>query len=154
MALTSSYIVEHAQKDGRKWVREKHIDAFDREHFRYYLSTDAMDRDAILAASAINIEEILKAGDFQKCLEFDTVSTEYASTAEIAAYVRERYKNGAPEEVVRIARWIRRRIASGQFTETQVRNVFGLTVTQWNNLFAKMAILESALDTVEEAEGE
>jgi len=154
MALTSSYVVEHAQSDGRKWVREKHVDAFAREHFLTYLSTDAMDRDAILASHGTNLEENLKQQDFQKCLEFDTVSTEYASNTEIAAYVRERYRNGPPEEVVKIARWIRRRIASGQFTETQVRNVFGLTITQWNNLFAKMAILEDALNTVEGAEGE
>jgi len=154
MALTSSYTIEHAQSDGRKWVREKHIDDFAKEHFISYLSTDALNKDTILAVHAVDVEANLKIQDFQKSLELDIVSNEYATNSEIAAYVRERYKNGSPEEVVRIARWIKRRIASGQFTETQVRNVFGLTITQWNNLFAKMQILADALDVVEGAVGE
>jgi len=154
MALTSSYTVEHAQADGRRWVVESHVDALLREHVRSYLASDTVNKDAVLAAYAVNLENSLKEGDYYKCLQLDSVSIEYASKTEIAAYFRIRYRDGPPDEVVRIARWIRRRIASGEFTVTQVRNAFGLTLTQWNTLAAKMAVMADALDVVEAAKGE
>jgi hypothetical protein len=154
MALTSSYTVEHAQSDGRKWVREKHVDAFAREHFRTYLSTDAMDKDAILAAHAVQIEDSLKTQEAQECIDQDKISLEYITKAELAAIIREIYRNGSPEVVVKIARWIRRRIIAGDFTETQVRNAFGLTVNQWDALKIKLQAMDEALTVFETAVGE
>ena len=154
MALTSSYVVEHAQSDGRKWVREKHVDAFDREHFRTYLSTDAMDRDAILAAHAAKLEESLKTREAQECIDQDKLSLEYITKTELAALIREIYRNGSKELLAKVARWILNRILDGDFTDLQVRTAFGLSAAQWTTLKTKMQTLVNSQAAVDAAVGE
>lgn len=61
--MISSYVVEHAQKDGRRWVNETHRDGQGVDHLYSYLSDDKMDRDAILSVHAAQITEALAAMD-------------------------------------------------------------------------------------------
>jgi hypothetical protein len=154
MALTSSYTVEHDQIDGRFWVNEKHVDVISREHFLSYLATDAIDKDATLLIHAAQLEPDLIFAEVMECIEFDRITFVYSTKNQVAAAIRQLYKDGNPELVVRIARWIRRRIIAGDFTETQVRNAFGLTVTQWDALKIKLQAMDEALNTVETAVGE
>lgn len=52
----SSYKVdEYAQADGRRWVRETHIDDKGKQHFADYLANDGTDYEAIMQARAENI---------------------------------------------------------------------------------------------------
>jgi hypothetical protein len=149
--------IGHAQVDGRRYVIERHTDHVGVVHVAEYLADAAQtaeQRDAILAARAMQIDAQLKADEVAACLANDRLTTVYITKADLAAFVRELYRNGAGEQIVRIARWIRRRIAAGDFTETQVRNAFGLTVTQWNTLKAKLQAMDDALATVETAVGE
>lgn len=61
--MISSYIVEHAQKDGRRWVNETHKDDLGFEYPYSYLSDDKMDRDALLLVHANQITDALAAMD-------------------------------------------------------------------------------------------
>lgn len=70
------------------------------------------------------------------------------------ARVREAYRDGNPERLVKIARFITTRIAAGDITDAQCRNAFGLNATQWNNLKTKMQGYINADNTVKSAVGE
>jgi hypothetical protein len=78
----------------------------------------------------------------------------HMTLGELAARLREDYRNLSGEQLCKIARFIVRHIQAGDFTETQVRNAFGLTVNQWNALKTKMQALTDAYDTVQAATGE
>ena len=79
----------------------------------------------------------------------------YQTPAQFAARLRERFRSAERDECARIARWILRRIAVGDFTENQVRNAFGLTVQQWTTLKAnKLQPLSDAWAAIKAARGE
>jgi hypothetical protein len=70
------------------------------------------------------------------------------------ARVRAAYRDGSPERVVAIARFIVARVQSGDITVAQVRAAFGLTSTQWTALRTKMENLIAADNAVKSAVGE
>lgn len=70
------------------------------------------------------------------------------------ARVREAYREGDSQTLIRIARFLTARIQSGDLTQLQVRTAFGLNTTQWNTLRTKMEALIAAEDTVNSAVGE
>ena len=78
----------------------------------------------------------------------------HQSTEAFIARVRAAYRNGSPDLVVRIARFIVARIQAGDITDAQCRTAFGLNTTQWNNLKTKMANLITADNAVRSATGE
>ena len=78
----------------------------------------------------------------------------YQTTAEFAVKLRARFKAAGREEACRIATWILNHLEAGDFTETQLRNVFGLTVTQWNTLKTKFTNMRTAYLAVQAASGE
>lgn len=78
----------------------------------------------------------------------------YQTATEFAARLRLRYLKAGKEEAARIATWIMNHIDGGDFTETQVRNAFGLNTTQWNALKTKFTNLRTAYLAVQAAKGE
>jgi hypothetical protein len=68
--------------------------------------------------------------------------------------VRAAYRDGNPETLVKIARFILARLQSADITDAQCRNAFGLNVTQWNALKTKMQNLITADNSVRSAVGE
>lgn len=70
------------------------------------------------------------------------------------ARVRAAYRDGDPERLVKIARFLLARVQAGDLTETQIRNAFGLNVTKWNAIKTKMQNLIAADDAVRSAVGE
>jgi len=70
------------------------------------------------------------------------------------AKVRAAYRDGDPETLVKIARFLIARVQSGDITEAQIRTAFGLNVTQWNALKTKMQALINADNAVKSAVGE
>ena len=69
------------------------------------------------------------------------------------ARVREAYRDGDPERLVKIARFLIARVQAGDITETQIRNAFGMNQTQWNSLKAEMQALINADNAVKSAVG-
>lgn len=78
----------------------------------------------------------------------------HQTLSEFGARLRERYRNSSKEETAKIAKFILARIAPGDFTDTQVRNFFGLNTTQWNTLKTKMQTLVTKYDDLQNAAGE
>ena len=70
------------------------------------------------------------------------------------ARVRAAYRDGNPEVLVKIARFIIARIQAGDITEAQCRTAFGLNTTQWTALKTKMQNLITASNSVASAVGE
>jgi hypothetical protein len=62
----------------------------------------------------------------------------HATSAQLAAAFRERYRDSRGLEAGRLSRWLLDRIADGTWTDNQVRNAFGLTVTQYNAMKTRM----------------
>lgn len=81
------------------------------------------------------------------------LNLKHQTVAEFAARLRERYRNSSRGDAARIAKWILDHLEAGDFTETQLRNVFGLTAGQWTTLKAKMTNLRAAYEAVQAAQG-
>ena len=67
---------------------------------------------------------------------------------------REAFRESNRERLAKLATWLLNRIAAGDVTDTQARNAFGLTVTQWNTLKTKMQTLVNNYNAVQSAAGE
>ena len=78
----------------------------------------------------------------------------HQTPAQFAARLRLRFKNATKVEAARIATWIMDRLDAGDITDAQMRTVFGLTLTQWNNLKTRLTNLRTAYRTVDGARGE
>lgn len=78
----------------------------------------------------------------------------HQSAAQFVTRVREAYRNGRRDQLIQIARFIIGRIQSGDLTDAQCRNAFGLTSAQWTALKTKMQTMLTAANTVESAVGE
>ena len=78
----------------------------------------------------------------------------YATGTQLAEAFRERYRSSTREECARLAAWLLARIADGTWTDTQVRNAFGLTVAQYNAMKTRMQTLADHWAAVQAAEGE
>lgn len=70
------------------------------------------------------------------------------------ARVRAAYREGNPETLVKIARFLIARVQAGDVTESQIKTAFGLNQTQWNTLKTKMQNLITADNAVKSAVGE
>lgn len=70
------------------------------------------------------------------------------------ARVRQAYRDGDSERLVKIARFLIARVQAGDVTDAQLRSAFGLNVTQWNNLKSRMQALITADNAVKAAVGE
>ena len=67
---------------------------------------------------------------------------------------RAAFREGNRDRLAKLANWLLNRIAAGDVTDTQARNAFGLTVTQWNTLKTKMQTLVNNYNAVQSATGE
>ncbi len=70
------------------------------------------------------------------------------------ARVRQAYRDGNSERLVKIARFLIARVPAGDVTDAQLRTAFGMNVTQWNALKTRMQALIAADNTVKAATGE
>ena len=78
----------------------------------------------------------------------------HATAAQLGAAFRERYRNATGYEAGRLAKWALARISDGTFTDTQVRNFFGLTAGQYTTLKNKWTTLTTSVNAVDVAVGE
>ena len=82
------------------------------------------------------------------------ITLKHATLAQLGTAFRERFRVSEGVETARLARWLLERIADGTFTETQVRTFFGLNLTQWTALKAKVTTLRDRYAEVLAARGE
>jgi hypothetical protein len=70
------------------------------------------------------------------------------------ARVRQAYRDGDSERLVKIARFLIARVQAGDVTDAQLRTAFGLNATQWTALKTRMQNLITADNTIKSAVGE
>ena len=69
MAITnSSFVVGHAQTDGRRYVTETHTDSAGGVHVREYLAPVGADHAAIAAAYAADLADLLAEAELEALL--------------------------------------------------------------------------------------
>ena len=78
----------------------------------------------------------------------------HQTPAQLAARFRAAYRDATQERAAKMAYWLIERILAGDFTDTQVRNAFGLAVTQYNAMKARMTTLHDQYAAVQTARGE
>lgn len=78
----------------------------------------------------------------------------HQTAAAFISKIREAYREGNSEQLVKIARFLIARVQAGDVTDAQLRTAFGLNTTQWNTLKSKMQALITADNTVKSAVGE
>ena len=82
------------------------------------------------------------------------LNLKHQTLAQFAARLRERYKQSKGEGCANIARFILRGLENGDFTDTQVRNAFGMTVIQYTAFKTKLTTLRNNWQAIQEAVGE
>ena len=155
MITSSTHTLGSVQIDGRRWVREDHVDQSGVHHFADYLAAADADYVAIRTERALRLWERLVAQEIEDAMRVDAnPALVYATKTDFVPVFRETYRASVREECARLATWILARIVGGWATDTQVRNAFGLTVAQWNALKAKMTTLRDNWAAVQAAAGE
>lgn len=82
------------------------------------------------------------------------IALRHATSAQLAAAFRERFRDAKGLEAGRLSRWLLSRIADGTWTDAQVRTAFGLTVTQYNALKTRLETRAARYDAVVADAGE
>ncbi len=146
MSITTSVIIRAiVQGDGRYSVDELHTDHLGKQYPRSYLADAGLDRSAILSAYAIWLANDLADREFERLIGTLELgfSLSHQTAAQFGARYRERYRTSTALECGYLATWILNHIDAGDFTDTQVRNAFGLTTNQYTTLKAKMTTLRT-----------
>lgn len=154
--INSTYIAETAAPDGSRRVIEVHTDDKGGTWRIDYLADAGMDYATVATTRVAQLNTQLKETELRTAI-FDGAWNYVLSNVtanELAAYVRELYKNESKEQLARVAKRILEWITNGRFTDTQIRTVFGLTAAQWTTLKTKMQTLVSNYDALNTAAGE
>lgn len=144
MAFTIS--VGHAQRDGRKFVREVHSDVLGVYADLEYLADPLLDFDAIATARGPILVASLADQEAR-----DTVDNRlqpnprFQAEDELLLKVRQRYLTSAGEEACKIAGWIVDRLNDGSVTVVQMRTAWGgIPTNQWNAINGRMDTFAAA----------
>jgi hypothetical protein len=82
------------------------------------------------------------------------LNLKHLTIAQFVARLREKYRSANADEVGKIASWVLARIAAGDVTDTQLRNAFGMTVTQYNTFKTRLQAHANNWTAVKSATGE
>jgi hypothetical protein len=157
MALTSTFILGAIQVDGRRYVTETHTDGFNQTYVFTYLASVGDDFDAVLAARKAAIAAQQPDEECARIVNQllpGAIVLHYATAAQLAAYFRAVYLGSSQEQCARLATWLLDKIDAGFITPAIVRTAFGINVTQYNTLYAKLNTLRGDWMAVLAAQGE
>jgi hypothetical protein len=113
---------------------------------------DATDAATVLVA---RLNEQYADSEFSRAVLASTrLPLNYETATAAATRFRTRYKIATALEASRLAYWIIERIVAGDYTDTQIRSVFGLTTTQYTAMKARMQTLHDDWVAVLVAAGE
>lgn len=153
--VSSSHTLGTVQANGRRYVREDHVDQLARHYLIEYLAAIGADYVAIRTARAVQLSAQLIAQEIDAALLIDANPTlEYATKNDFVPVLREAYRRSERDECARLATWIINRVNDGWVTEAQVQSAFGLAAGPWATLRAKMIALRTDYISVQAAAGE
>lgn len=153
--VNSTYELEAARADGRRWVTERHTDNAGVVRVARYFAPADCDYAAVLAARAVRLWASIVRHEIEAALEVDADPVlVYATKSDFLPVYREAYRYSTRERCAALSAWLLNRITSGWTTDTQVRNGFNLTAQEWTTLKAKMQALADHWAAVQAAAGE
>lgn len=157
MAITQSIIVSQSpQQDGTTLVHERHtFHTGETSDVTYYAQPGA-NIENIMDARVQVLEEAMKQADLHRCVftePWDYVM-QHATNADLAPFVRELYRESIKTQTVLIGMRMVEWVQNGRFTQTQMRNAFGMNSTQWTTLTNKILALIDQFNAIEAATGE
>jgi hypothetical protein len=131
------------QKDGRRYVRERHTDHVGVDHVRIWLANADADLPAALAEYAAVLPGMLRDAEIQK--NIDLAKTEgslakpyitavHMTVPEGGAALREYYKTSTEVEAIMIGDYL------NTVTDQQLMNAFQITAQQAANLRANKLV--------------
>jgi hypothetical protein len=82
------------------------------------------------------------------------LNLQHQTPAQFAARFRESFRSSEKVETYRLATKLMNWLDSGDITDTQARNAFGLTLTQWNNLKTRLTAMRTRYAELQSAGGE
>lgn len=137
MALVSSFTQEVAQKGGRRWTLEKHIDDFGVPHEFYYLADAGFDCNALMLLRASKILEWLAdqeiAENIAEVTRLGSLASPkfvYSTAAANASALRVAYATMTREDAIMAGDFL------STLTDAQLRNAFNITQAQVDTLRA------------------
>lgn len=153
--VSSQYFPDaHTQRDGSRYVTEKHLDSMGQEHVFVYLGRDTMDYNSIMQTRIQQINESFAEQEFADNLANDTLTTNHITKAQFVTKFREFYRNAEKEQLVKLASWLINRVQEGSITAAQIQNAFGFTPAQYTVFRDKLLALKANWDAVQAARGE
>lgn len=154
--VSSDHVVGPPQADGRVYVTETHTDQYGLTYTAEYIA-DPLTADyiAVRDARATAMSAQLIDREVRAMLVLGApLAFRYAAASDLAAGFRAAYKFAKKVESGRLAKWILDHIDAADFTDAQVRNVFGLSAGQYTTLKAKFTTYRDAYNALVAAAGE
>ena len=144
MPIVSSVTEDVApQKDGRRYVRERHTDHVGVDHVRTWLADADADLPAALSAYAAALPEMLKQAEIQKNIDLAKtqgslakpyITAVHMTVQEGGAALRAYYKTAVEGEAILIGDYL------NTVTDQQLMNAFQINATQAANLRANKLV--------------
>lgn len=136
MAIVSSVIAANdAQKDGRRWIRERHTDQVGKVWERVYLTTAGADINAALATFAtqlaLDIRDAEIASNVAQIVMLGSLAsptTVYSTGAQNFAGLRTAYQFATQTQAIMIGDFL------SSLTDGQLQTAFGMTAGQVTTL--------------------
>lgn len=140
--VSSTHTLGHAQRDGRRYVTERHTDHTGRVHVREYLAAPGVDTDALMAAQAAALGEQLRADQLTQ-IESDLFERgvnpfpanngdfDHVTRAEALGWLLGRHIDDPAEVIVKVAPLM------AAVTDAEML-ALGMTVDQVNGIRARV----------------
>jgi hypothetical protein len=156
MPISSSTTAEVGiQRDGRRWVLEKHVDHLGVEHIRHWLAQAGDDLVAALADYATRLLDALRDTEIARNVSavmadgrLAVTTTDYSTAMQGINALRVAYQSATRTEAIFIGDFL------GSLTDAQLRNAFDITQGQVTTLRTnKLTPAETAATTIRAASG-
>lgn len=154
--VTSEIVEDSPQADGRRHVRERHVDSVGAVYRVSYLAEQPDDVEAIAAARAPLLIEQSEQAEIRRNLDnalSDDVpapTTLYTTSQQTGLALRELWKESIGRDAYRIAWYVN----SFGLNDAQLMAFFGLTAGQLPAAKAKLTAFSAEYDAMQLAQGE
>lgn len=82
------------------------------------------------------------------------INLQHQTPTQLAAKIRERFRNSRGQDAWKIATRLMDWLDAGDITDIQMRNTFGLTVVQWNELKVRLTNMRTRYLELQSTAGE
>ena len=157
MSIISSTIIEDSvQKDGRRWICERHVDHISEIFEIRYMAGAGTNINDIMTSRIVLLESESKRQELENNLanalsnDSPAPTTKYSTNAEFAALLREKFKISKGRDALRLG-WY---VESFNLTNNQLANLFGITVGQAATFQTKLDNMAASYEAMQLEVGE